>query len=68
MGEIVNELGHTLMSTLITLAGLGAVVFLAMHGDIHDGETTTAIAAVLGIQIGYTAIRKKNGDPPDGTS
>lgn len=61
-----TDMQHTIVSAVTTIAGLVAVVFLAWHGDIHDGETVSCIAAILGIQIGAFAFRKPS--PPDGPS
>lgn len=63
-----TDLQHTIVTAVITVCGLGTVIFLAWHGDIHDGETVSAIAAVLGIQIGSFAFRKVPPNPPDDSS
>ncbi|TCO52992.1 hypothetical protein [Actinocrispum wychmicini] len=43
---------------IVLLAGLSAVVILALSGEIHDGETIAALSAVLSTALGTRAVDK----------
>ena len=60
-----NDILHTIATLITTVCGVGAIVALAWHGDIHDGETISGLAAVLGIQIGSYAFKKRLEPPKD---
>lgn len=54
MLAVINRLSLT----LVTLAAIAAVVFLALADKIADGETVTTLSAVMLGYVGGHAIQK----------
>jgi hypothetical protein len=52
---------------MVLLAGLAAVVILALTGHLRDGETIAALSAVLSAALGTRAVEKQNNNGNGGT-